>query len=329
MRNPKASNARIRGGSRYRLAAVLALVFLGGAASGEILYSVSWSLDTSFPPSKLWRHDIPVTPGEPIGSTGRYGVWGLAVEPGTTRIFATAPTTITSPVGGDDLLELDPTNGQATVIAQILWSDTSSPVPVVGMLAFDDSGTLYGVSYMPDLDGANDYLATIDTSTGLATRKSSPLGVAVNGGDISFAADGTLMSIMTVLVDDSGSGGEGEGGEEGGEEEEEPSGPSRIPALFIIDRATGEANYVNDIWPSAYSNCPGLAHLTDGTMVSAGVINLDENGNTTDGFIFMIHPGDGHAEPISTKGYAQNIGDFAAMRTPVLVRLLWQETFGQ
>lgn len=298
-------------------AAAAILAGLATAARGEILYSVSWSLDPAYPPSSLWRHDIPVTPGEEVGSTGRYGVWGLAVEPGTARILATAPTIIGNPIAGDDLLLLNPTNGAATVVAQVRWQHDNNPVPVVGMLAFSPEGTLYGVSYIPDLDGSNDYLVTIDSATGVATRKPNPLGIAVNGGDISFAADGTLMAIMTVLSPP----------EEEEEEGEDPPPPIRIPALFLIDRSTGAANYVGDIWPSAYSNCPGLAHLSDGTMVSAGVINLDDQGNETDGFVFMIDPGDGHAVPISTKGYSQNVGDFAAMRTPSLVRLLWREVF--
>jgi hypothetical protein len=286
---------------------------------GEILYSVSWSLDPSYPASSLWRHDIPVTPGEHVGSTGRYGVWGLAVEPGTARILATAPTSIYAPVSGDDLLLLDATNGTASVVAQLFWQHDSTPVPVVGMLAFASDGTLYGVSYIPDLDSGNDHLAVIDAATGLVTKKANPLGAAVNGGDLSFAADGTMMGIMTVVTAASEEEGEGEEGE--------PSAPVQVPALFLVNRVSGEASYVHDIWPSAYSNCPGLAHLTDGTMVSAGVVNLDEEGNQTDGFVFMIDPTDGHAEPISTKGYNQNVGDFAAMRTPTLTRWLWREIF--
>lgn len=313
------TNSRMKIGA-YAILAISALA--AAAAHGEILYSVSWSLNPAFPPSSLWRHDIPVTPGEEVGSTGRYGVWGLAVEPGTARILATAPTSIYGPVDGDDLLTLNATNGAASVVAQLRWQHDSTPVPVVGMLAFSSDGTLYGVSYMPDLDGDNDYLITIDMATGLVTQKHHPLGIAVNGGDVSFAADGTMMAIMTMLTappEEEGEEGEGEGGE--------APAPVQVPALFLISRGNGKAHYVNDIWPTAYSNCPGLAHLTDGTMVSAGVVNLDEEGNETDGFVFMIDPGDGHAEPISTKGYNQNVGDFAAMRTPTLTRWLWREVF--
>lgn len=155
--------------------------------------------DVTFP-SKLYAATGSTTPGElytidkatgastDVGPIG-FSVTGLAMQPGTHRLYAVSGCA--SPVTGGQLATIDPATGAGTVLGT-LGTGTGAPCNsrIVADISFDSLGNLYGWMEVSDL--GNDDLGRIDLTTFVATAiADSPLGTS--GSALAFDASDRLL----------------------------------------------------------------------------------------------------------------------------------------
>lgn len=184
-------------------------------------------------------------------TTGAGVVLGPHLALGTMPAMATDPTTgiLYGATGGgtSNLHTIDPTTGMATLVGDTMLGSLTA----VGGLAFDAGGTLYAaVNIVNDGGSGSEHLATIDTSTGLATVvgpfgacPGAPTPCTIEGIEgIAFDDVGTLYGVLS----------------------QRGSNFSGAPAgLYTIDPTTGAATFQTALVDAA------------GTPASGGFVSLE------------------------------------------------------
>ncbi|MBN8891950.1 MAG: hypothetical protein BGP12_01745 [Rhodospirillales bacterium 70-18] len=138
---------------------------------GNTLYAIVDSYNTS----TLATVDTTTGAATPIGS-------GTNIADLMAMVFAPDGTLYAASWGTDSLYTMDPTTGAATVIGALGFSGVMD-------LAFDGSGTLYGIASM----GSSSALYTIDPATGAGTMATT----ASNNCLMSLTIDPTARFLST------------------------------------------------------------------------------------------------------------------------------------
>lgn len=136
---------------RLPIANLSALAF----SPGDTLFGATTS-------GTLYRFDLASGRADSLGTSPRLVYSGLSFRPGNGELWASVRTPT------DSIFKLNRENGAATFLGITGFSSVTSSI------AFDTSGTLFGLI---DNGTGEDYLVTLDSSTGSGTIIAGPLSV--------------------------------------------------------------------------------------------------------------------------------------------------------